>query len=137
MKICVKCNESKEKSEFCKDKNREDGLQPLCKACHSLWYRGSFTQTKENRDSRNLKRRSDWKIFIDGFKTKCRFCDEHIPEILDFHHKDPVTKEFQMANLCVRTFNETYKQQAREEIRKCVIVCSNCHRKIHLGYITI
>lgn len=32
-KYCFKCKQTKEKSEFHKDKNRKNGLQPVCVIC--------------------------------------------------------------------------------------------------------
>jgi len=35
------------------------------------------------------------------------------------------------------SFNEFHKKQCLMEIRKCVILCANCHRKIHNGYLDL
>jgi hypothetical protein len=57
----------------------------------------------------------------------CVECGENHPATLDFHHfirsKDNV-KVYRL------TANGAYKK-ALEEIKKCVVLCSNCHRKHH------
>ena len=46
MKKCSKCKNIKELTEFCKDKNREDGLFPQCKEC-CKGRRLAYKKTKE------------------------------------------------------------------------------------------
>ena len=46
---------------------------------------------------------------------------------MDFHHKDPSTKVFEIGS-------KGYKyslEKLKEEVAKCDVVCANCHRKIH------
>lgn len=59
-------------------------------------------------------------------ESGCRFCPEKDPDCLDFHHEDPAKKKFNLSNLCA------WPSQSHilEEIKKCFIVCSNCHRKL-------
>ena len=50
---------------------------------------------------------------------------------LDFHHIDPNTKFKAVAHL-------SYNLKLMiEEAKKCVMVCSNCHREIHAGIIEL
>jgi hypothetical protein len=61
----------------------------------------------------------------------CRFCGyARCLRALHFHHVDPKEKEF--------TVSRTYKswEKMRQEIDKCILVCSNCHAEIHEGLIT-
>lgn len=59
---------------------------------------------------------------------ECRRCHKNYhPNIYDFHHKDPSQKEF---NLDRSNFNRSW-QKIREEARKCVLLCANCHREVH------
>lgn len=44
---------------------------------------------------------------------------------LEFHHVDPNEKEFTISN-------DHFKlSEAVEEIKKCILICSNCHRELH------
>jgi len=54
----------------------------------------------------------------------CTRCEERDPACLDFHHIDPATKLFRISEpLCGR------EEVVRAEVAKCVLLCSNCHRK--------
>jgi DNA-binding CsgD family transcriptional regulator len=51
---------------------------------------------------------------------------------LDFHHKNPDEKDFTISNYQHLKMEILYK-----EVDKCILVCSNCHREIHAGYLEI
>ena len=57
----------------------------------------------------------------------CEICGENRYWVLDFHHKNPKEKDLEVA-LVVR---QCSKQKLLDEIKKCMVVCSNCHRDIH------
>jgi len=61
---------------------------------------------------------------------KCCFCGyDRYFGALDFHHLDENKKEFGLSQKgMTRSWERT-----REEIRKCILVCANCHREIHAG----
>ena len=47
---------------------------------------------------------------------------------LEFHHKNPVHKSFQ---LDLRSLSNRSWEKIRGEFAKCVLLCSNCHREAH------
>jgi len=49
---------------------------------------------------------------------------------LTFHHVDPTTKSFSMSMKIGRSL-----KAFREEAKKCVLVCANCHGEIEAGLI--
>jgi transposase len=51
---------------------------------------------------------------------------------LHFHHVDPEKKSFSLADLGITRSLEAM----RSEIRKCVLLCANCHAEIEGGLIT-
>lgn len=59
--------------------------------------------------------------------AKCSICGyEKYIEILEFHHLDPLKKDFEIGKF--------YKQDAlllRKEAAKCNLVCPTCHRELH------
>ena len=57
----------------------------------------------------------------------CAICGFSHPAVIDFHHVDPNTKT---ASVHVLVGNRRYAA-AREEIKKCVPLCANCHRVHH------
>ena len=44
---------------------------------------------------------------------------------LEFHHIDPSKKDFTISNDHFRLLD------AVEEIKKCILICSNCHKELH------
>ena len=48
VKKCCRCENILLKSNFHKEKNREDGLQPLCISCRTQYYNGNREKTKKN-----------------------------------------------------------------------------------------
>ena len=60
---------------------------------------------------------------------KCEICgyDKNIAA-LDFHHLNPEEKSFE---LDARHLSNTSNDKLLEESKKCILVCSNCHREIH------
>lgn len=66
--------------------------------------------------------------------NKCVICNNTYPNaVYDFHHIDPNEKDFNLGNKA-----STVKMDiCLQEIAKCILVCSNCHRMIHSGDIQI
>lgn len=58
----------------------------------------------------------------------CKTCGENHPACLEFHHLDPENKDNDIAYMV----NTGYSiARILREIEKCVVLCSNCHRKLH------
>lgn len=69
------------------------------------------------------------------FGGKCCICGfDKYPEALEFHHIDPATKEFSL--MSSGNMTKSLEKQLKE-LKKCTLVCANCHRGIHAGYITL
>jgi len=65
---------------------------------------------------------------IETLGGKCIKCGYNkYPEVLEFHHRDPAQKEFNISKegYCM-SWEKTYK-----EIQKCDLLCANCHRELH------
>lgn len=45
---------------------------------------------------------------------------------LEFHHKDPMMKDATVKNIISGSW-----EKIQEEIKKCVLLCANCHRENH------
>lgn len=66
------------------------------------------------------------KQWIDSYKLKkgCKECGfNKWPECLDFDHKNPKLKKFSISQNLVKS-----KKALLKEIKKCQILCANCHR---------
>ena len=76
--------------------------------------------------------RNRWKdgiIYASGGKCQC--CEyDRCSQALEFHHVDPSNKDFTIGS--VKT-SPTMNDKVEEELLKCVLVCSNCHKEIHAG----
>lgn len=61
---------------------------------------------------------------------KCVICGYNkCSDALEFHHLDPKKKDF---GLSVRGLTRSWKK-IKKEIEKCVLICANCHREVHVG----
>jgi transposase len=63
----------------------------------------------------------------------CAICGyDRCVAALHFHHVDPSTKRFN-----VRSGNTQSLERLRDEARKCVLLCSNCHAEVEMGMATV
>ena len=63
--------------------------------------------------------------------NKCQICGYNKSiAALEFHHLNPKEKEYQLSSGNCRSIQEDL-----EEAKKCILVCSNCHKEIHAGLI--
>lgn len=60
---------------------------------------------------------------------KCIGCgyDRHACAI-ELHHLDPTKKKFARSGIAFRSY-----KAIDEEIKNCVLLCSNCHKELHQG----
>ena len=66
---------------------------------------------------------------------KCIICGfDEFPEALEFHHVNPKQKSFGIGSSHAVT--KSLDAQL-EEMKKCVLLCSNCHKGVHAQYYTI
>lgn len=96
-----------------------------------VWYPKNKQRRRELNEAWREKQKQlfqDWKI-----KQSCQVCQENTPECLDLHHLNPKEKEYSIGSLSSRIKFERLMQ----EIEKCVVLCSNCHRKLHAGLIQL
>jgi hypothetical protein len=68
------------------------------------------------------------KEYIFAVKSQpCQDCGKcYNPWVMDFDHRDPAKKSFKIANMIVNVRDLSLIQ---EEVAKCDVVCSNCHRE--------
>lgn len=71
---------------------------------------------------------------VEGFSHKCACCGlEDAPQLYDFHHIDPSTKSFGIANASTTRSRQAYADEAK----KCIMLCANCHRRIENDLISL
>lgn len=88
---------------------------------------------KDKRDRQEYfnERRRQRKRLIRSLKqdkscVKCGY-KEH-PEILQFHHKDPSTKDFDFSGSEIGNLS---LKKILNEVDKCELLCPNCHFWLH------
>ena len=89
-----------------------------CKKCSNRYRGQQFVETKLRL------------VELKGGKCKCCGFNQHY-SALEFHHLDPNEKEFNL------TRTNYGWDKLVEEVSKCVLLCSNCHRMIHAGIINL
>jgi len=88
--------------------------QANCKKCHNKY--------SVERWQSNKKRAVEYK------GGKCERCGYNkCIDALEFHHIDPSEKDKNFGNIKIRKWEDQKK-----ELDKCICVCANCHREIHL-----
>lgn len=131
-KICGKCEQSLPIENF----HKRGGIyQAWCKPCRKEYDKEYFQRNKKKRKEQIKTWTAERVEEYEKYKNSlfCRACGENAIECLDFHHIDPSIKDGSIANLVrSRSF-----ASLKKEIEKCVVLCSNCHRKVHSGRILL
>ncbi len=115
-KTCPKCHNiyPRNSKHFYSRKNRRD-FSGYCKSCNTV---------VKMEQIRELKRQC-----LEHLGGKCLICKyDAYDGALDFHHKKPDEKEFQISKFRSLKFENIVK-----ELNKCVILCATCHREVHGG----
>lgn len=128
-KYCSRCSKEKDLSLFNKKSTSNDGLQPFCKDCNKAYHKEHYKLNKTNYITKSRIQRGKNKIAWDEFKAtlSCKICGEDHPACLEFHHKNPDEKEFNLGQAYFRYG----KEKIKIELEKCDILCANCHRIEH------
>jgi hypothetical protein len=94
------------------------------------WYKKNKdkerARLKKSNKASQQKLQKWWKEYKSTLS--CELCPENDPVCLDFHHKDPGTKDITLANAVHMGWG---RGRIMKEVDKCMAVCANCHRKIH------
>lgn len=117
--ICKRCNIDKDDSEFYKHRRRGI-IKPygVCIECTKI-------KSKENYDNKAEA------LKILKSAIGCKKCGEKRHYMLDFHHRNPEEKEVVISDCTRKSLHALL-----EELKKCDILCSNCHREWHYLYNT-
>jgi len=92
--------------------------------------RGSYVCLRCRAESVARRRRKVKAILVAEAGGACTLCgyDRH-PAALQFHHRDPALKSFTLSAQGVTRSLD----RARQEARKCVLLCANCHAEVEAG----
>lgn len=94
------------------------------------WNKEFYRKNRKQEIARVARRKAALRDWLNKYRTSiaCHKCGENHPACLDFHHKDPAAKDFSVGDMKAMGWS---KDRLLVEIKKCVVVCANCHRKIH------
>ena len=112
-KVCPRCKQQLPAEAFYR-RRKNSNLSPYCKEC-------------TNRQT--LDRMHYFKHKCVAYKGgKCCRCGyDYCVEALEFHHLNPEEKELSLSGGKSYSF-----ERIKPELDKCILVCANCHREIHM-----
>lgn len=109
LKLCPKCNISKNKSEFYQSTKSSS----YCKSCIVI------SNKKKQQNTKQLAVE-----YKGGCCSKCGY--NKCIAALEFHHVNPDTKDKDYFNS-----RGGLTESLKTELDKCVLLCANCHREEH------
>lgn len=133
MKCCSKCKQEKPLFDFFKSKRTKDGLQHQCKSCANTYYQRPGTLEKYVKRVRAKDKEKRQMLNELKQTLSSTVCGETASCCLEFHHMDPSTKDDTVSNMV----GKRRWDAVLAEIEKCVVLCANCHRKVHDGMIAL
>lgn len=91
---------------------------------------GEYYRCKKCRQERVIKWKKDNRLkAINYLGGKCIICGYNkCIAVLSFHHRDPSIKKFNINNATSKSW-----KTIKEEIKKCDLLCANCHMELHYG----
>lgn len=109
-------------------KHKVRGLDTYCSNCRHKKTREYYYNNATKMKSQSIEWKRVQRDKINELKNLllCLKCGESRNHLLDFHHIDPNQKDFQISQ------GEGYGwKRVKQEIDKCIVLCSNCHRDFH------
>lgn len=130
MKKCSLCKTEHPLSEYNKNATTKDGLQSVCRECNRARSRRYYAENPDKHKAAVLARSRTQRvvlrtILIEHKAKPCMDCGESYPYyVMDFDHVRGVKAH----NISKMVSHRDSVKALLEEIAKCDLVCSNCHR---------
>lgn len=129
MKICTICKKEKSLEDYSWRNKLKNLRSRECKDCHKIirnkYYENNKTEEKQRTKSFKISKRK-WYTELKE-KLSCPCGEKHIA-VLQFHHLNPEEKDFEISLAIGKNWS---KQRIIDEMKKCIILCANCHLKLH------
>lgn len=146
--LCRNCNNKKWKSKnpniecfICKkpiyrNPSKLKEIQFCSYGCRNIYFsgdknfawKGGREKSKERNRESDKTRKIKYKLraikILGGKCSECGYND--CIAAFDFHHKNPLEKDYTIKNI-----SSCGWEKIEKEILKCILLCSNCHRKHH------
>ena len=131
-RICTKCKVEKDFDDFAWRSKRRNLKASECKTCHKETRNAYYVENMKSEKERVYARKKELAEWLANFKEtlKCELCPEDESCCLEFHHTDPAKKELGVSQCATNGWSI---ERTKNEIKKCRVLCSNCHKKIHAG----
>lgn len=115
-KICTKCGKELPIEEFNWRNKAKGTRRSECKYCHTQYMRDKYKEKKIEVQ--------DLKIGLSCQKCGYNRCGA----ALEFHHINPEEKDDTISRMISNNYT---LEKVQEEIKKCIVLCSNCHHEFH------
>lgn len=95
------------------------------------WDKKYYATHRQEELDRVRKRKKQLRKWFNGYKQTlvCSKCGENHPACLEFHHLNEKTKSFRISEAIEQ--RGCSKDRIMSEISKCIVLCANCHKKLH------
>lgn len=95
------------------------------------WNKEYYSIHKQQELERVKKRKQQLRSWFNKYKENfsCSKCREKTPVCLEFHHLDKKRNSFSISE-SIESGGYS-KAKIIAEINKCIVLCANCHRKLH------
>ena len=129
-KFCRLCKQNKNLSEFAWKSEIKQTKQSYCKECQKIRSKAHYQNNKEKYIEKAKKRNKKIQALIQNYvwnyllEHPCIDCGETDIVVLEFDHE--YDKLYNLSEI-IKDLSSLLKVQ--NEIRKCVVRCSNCHRR--------
>lgn len=126
-KTCSVCRESKSLDEFALSARNKDGRQYHCKECGKAAGKRNYLENRERYFAKAKQRDKEMREKIRVLKSvPCADCQNTFdPICMDFDHLPEFDKVKDISDLMR---GRVAWSTIEAEIKKCEVVCSNCHR---------
>lgn len=129
-KLCTNCDVEKSVTEFNWKIKHQNILSNACKTCSRAAGKAHYQQNKQDVIGKIIARHKINRDHVYEWKQTlhCVACEEDDHSCLDFHHYSS-KKTADIGNL----IGNSQLKRLKKELKLCVVLCSNCHRKHHAG----
>lgn len=133
IKRCSRCGQDKPLEEFRAQQGKRT-VQSWCRPCKQAynreWYqRNRYRHSQAVEQRRRDRAQENRQILAMAKSVPCADCGrQYPPYVMDFDHGD--ADKVALPSTVVRTWPA---ERLRTEIRKCDVVCANCHRERTFG----
>jgi hypothetical protein len=154
-KRCITCNKSFDLEAFNINGRAKDGHQSSCRVCTRGYDANRLKDPVKQQEGRDRAtahynaNREKHRIDVANYQMKqklkaieilggeCQRCGETHPAALQFHHRDPDTKVFNVTTKVLAMPRKWPWNAIEDEVAKCDLLCSNCHAKHHSVWIDV